>query len=98
MPNHMQVYWSKAAKQDRYDIALYISKKNVDAACNLLDKLDNAARKLRDFPYIAPEERVKGTREFVVHSHYILVYEVHDNIVIILAVLHTSKQYPHLVQ
>ena len=51
----MQVYWSKAAKQDRYDIALYISQKNVDAACNLLNKFDNAARQLSDFPYIAPE-------------------------------------------
>jgi len=94
----MQVYWSKAAKQDRYDIALYISQENVDAACNLLDNFDKAARQLSRFPYLAPEGRIKGTRELVVHSHYILVYEVHDSVVIILAVLHTSKQYPPLIQ
>ena len=34
----MQVFWSKAAKQDRYDIALYISQESVDAACNMLDR------------------------------------------------------------
>lgn len=34
----MQVFWSKSAKQDRYDIALYISQESVDAACAMLDR------------------------------------------------------------
>jgi addiction module RelE/StbE family toxin len=94
----MQVFWSKAAKQDRYDIALYISQESVDAACNMLDRFDQAARQLEKFPLLAPEGRVKGTRELVVHKHYILVYEIINEAVIILAVLHTAKQYPPLLQ
>ena len=94
----MQVFWSKAAKQDRYDIALYISQESVDAACAMLDRFDQAARQLEKFPLLAPEGRVKGTREFVVHKHYILVYEIINEAVIILAVLHTAKQYPSLLQ
>ena len=51
----MQVFWSKAAKQDRYDIAFYISQKSVDAACAMLDRFDQAARQLEKFPLRAPE-------------------------------------------
>ena len=65
----MQVFWSKSAKQDRYDIALYISQESVDAACAMLDRFDQAA-----------------------------VYEIINETVIILAVLHTSKQYPPIIQ
>lgn len=94
----MQVFWSKAAKQDRYEIALYISQESVDVACNMLDRFDQAARQLEKFPLLAPEGRVTGTRELVVHKHYILVYELINDAVIILAVLHTSKQYPPIMQ
>ena len=94
----MQVFWSKSAKQVRYDIALYISQESVDAACAMLDRFDQAARQLENFPQLAPEGRVEGTREFVVHKHYILVYEIINETVIILAVLHTSKQYPPIIQ
>ena len=53
---------------------------------------------LKISPMLAPEGRVEGTREFVVHKHYILVYEIINETVIILAVLHTSKQYPPIIQ
>ena len=94
----MQVFWSKSAKQDRYDIALYISQESVDAACAMLDRFDQAARQLENFPLLAPEGRLEGTREFVVHKHYILIYEIINETVIILAVLHTPKQYPPIIQ
>ena len=70
----------------------------MDAACNMLDRFDQAARQLEKFPLLDPEGRVKGTRELVVHKHYTLVYELINDAVIILAVLHTSKQYPPIMQ
>lgn len=38
--------------------------------------------------------RIMGTRELVVHRHYFLVYELHTDTVYILAVVHTSRQWP----
>ena len=41
---------------------------------------------------------IAGTREFVVSPRYILVYEVTDEALIVLAVLHASRQWPPIVE
>lgn len=92
----MRVLWSSPAKQDRYAIALYIAQDNVDAACALLEELDHAARRLEQFPALGREGRVEGTRELVIHKHYILVYEMAEQTLTVLAVLHSARQYPVL--
>jgi plasmid stabilization system protein ParE len=55
----MQVFWSKSAKQVRYDIALYISQESVEAACAILDRFDQAARQLENFHCLPQKDEWK---------------------------------------
>ena len=90
----IRVQWSPVALRQRREIARYIARDNIDAALALLDTLDSAARRLESFPKLGNTGKVNGTRELVVHKHYVLVYEIVDNTLNILTVLHTSRQYP----
>lgn len=45
-------------------------------------------------PYLFRPGRVPGTREYVVHPNYIVVYQVGDEMIDILRVLHSRRQYP----
>ena len=90
----MRVQWSPVALRQRREIARYIAQDNIDAALALLDTLDSAARRLESFPKLGNAGKVSGTRELVVHKHYVLVYEIVGNTLNILTVLHTSRQYP----
>ena len=92
----MHVLWSSSAKQGRDDLALYVAQDNVEAACALLNALDEAARRLKQFPALGRDGRVQGTRELVLHKHYILVYEMTEQNLTIVAVLHSARQYPPL--
>ena len=49
-------------------------------------------------PLLGRPGRVTGTREFVVSPRYILVYEVTADTLIVLAVLHTSRQWPPIAE
>ena len=45
-------------------------------------------------PYLFRLGRVSGTREHVAHPNYIVVYRVGNDVIDILRVLHSLKQYP----
>jgi len=38
--------------------------------------------------------RISGTREYIVHPNYILVYKVGDDAIKILRVIHARREYP----
>lgn len=60
-----------------------------------LDELfQEKAALLVEHPDAGRAGRVRGTRDFVAHRHYVLVYDLSDERVRILRVLHTSLQYP----
>lgn len=90
----MKVIWSPEAEQDRSDIMEYIAEDNPVAAVRMDELFASAAAKLSDFPYLGHAGKVPGTRELIPHESYRLVYEVYGETVRVLAVAHTSRQWP----
>ena len=54
----------------------------------------DAVRNLLDHPRIYREGRVSGTREFIVHPNYVVVYRIALDAVWIVNVIHSARQYP----
>lgn len=90
------VDWKDEALDDLALIYFYILQRNPIAANKLRQTIIDAAEKLPLFPYIFRAGRAAGTREYVVHPNYILVYRVTANSIEIVSVLHTKQQYPKI--
>ena len=88
------VAWAEDARSDLRSILAYIAERNPDASESLRDLLESSAERLARFPLAWRVGRRPGTREMVVHPHYILVYRVEATLVRIVNVLHTSQKYP----
>lgn len=54
------------------------------------------AASLTGYPNLGRPGRVAGTREAVAHENYILVYDVVDDCVRVLRVLHVARQWPSI--
>lgn len=90
----MELFWTPEATQDREDIYDYIEADNPAAALALDELFAEKAGRLVDHPGLGRPGRVTGTRELVAHQNYILVYDVADDLVRVLRVLHTARQWP----
>jgi len=94
----VRVRWTPEAEQDRSDVWDYIAGDNPLAAVRMDELFSDAAAKLADFPHIGRTGKIPGTRELIPHESYRLVYEVEGETLWILAVVHTARQWPPLVQ
>jgi len=90
----VKLRWTPEAICDRESIYDYIQADDPSAALALDDKFSELARHLVVYPQIGRPGRVEGTREFVVHKSYILVYDLSKDSIRVLRVLHTSRQWP----
>lgn len=90
----MRIRWAREARQDRMEIFQYIAGENRGAAIALDRRFEEAISSLSAFPQLGKEGVVPGTREFVPHEHYRVVYEVADDAVNILAIVHTARCWP----
>ena len=88
------VRWSEEATTDLVEIIDYIEQRNVAAAQGLHAAILQSAENLPFMPYLFRLGRVAGTREHVVHPNYILVYQVDNDGIVILRILHSRQQYP----
>jgi len=86
--------WSNQARNDLVDIQSYIEQYNPKAASDLVGVIEEGAKALPFMPLAFRAGRVAGTREYVVHPNYILVYKVDSIRVYILRVMHAKRQYP----
>lgn len=90
----MKIVWALAAEQDRSDILDYIADDNVTAAVRLDELFSATADSLRDNPLLGRPGQVEGTRELIAHESFRMVYEVKDDAVWILALVHTARMWP----
>ena len=91
----MKVNWSDAAEADLVAILLYVAADDEDAAFRLVDKLERAGNALAGFPRRGRPGRVQGTRELVVpRTRYLLVYEINDERLDIIRVMHGARAWP----
>lgn len=90
----IELFWTPEAAQDRDEIYDYIEADNPAAALTLDELFSQKAVRLVEHPGLGRPGRISGTRELVAHRHYILVYDVVDECVRILRVLHTARQWP----
>ena len=90
----MKVIWASTAEQDRADIIEFISLDNPIAAI-MIDKLfAEVALRLEQHLLLGRPGRISGTRELIPHANYRLIYEVQDNQIRILALVHTARLWP----
>lgn len=90
----MKVIWTPEALQDRADIWDYIAKDDPLAAMRLDELFSKTATLLAGHPQLGRPGVIAGTRELIPHASYRLVYEIHQEKVWILALAHTSRQWP----
>lgn len=90
----MCLFWTPEAAQDRDDIYDYIEASNPSAALALDELFAEKAGSLIDHPGLGRPGRVAGTREWVAHHNYILVYDVVGDLVRVLRLMHAARQWP----
>jgi len=90
----LRLKWSRQSRKDLSQIQFYIEQHNPRAAVDLRTIIEEGAEKLTFMPFAFRSGRVSGTREYLVHPNYILVYRVGDDAVKILRVMHARREYP----
>jgi len=84
----------QSRRLDSETIRLYIDRFNSKAATDLYNEIMDAAEILPFMPLAFRIGLVAGTREYLAHKNYLLVYKVYSTKVRILRVMHAKRQYP----
>ncbi|MCH9827429.1 MAG: type II toxin-antitoxin system RelE/ParE family toxin [Gammaproteobacteria bacterium] len=90
----MRLVWTRPAGRDRKAIRENIAQDDPAAALALDQWLSDGAKRLADHPGLGRTGRVADTRELVTHQNYILIYDIADDCMRILRVLHAARQWP----
>jgi addiction module RelE/StbE family toxin len=91
----MRIIWLEEAERDLDRIVERIAEDNPAATLSVLATLRESPRALAEHPRFGRPGRVEGTRELGVSGlPYILPYEIRDQEIRILAVMHTSRKWP----
>lgn len=94
----MRVVWTPEARTDRFEIWAWIAREDPFAAARMDERFGTAVHRLGDHPQLGQDGLVPGTREFIVHESYRLIYEVdsESDRIWILGLVHTHRQWPPL--
>lgn len=90
----MKALWSLAAEQDRSHIIDFIAAENPLAAIHMDELFAGAAARFGEHPLMGRVGTIPGTREWIPHESYRLVYEVRRDSVWILALVHNARLWP----
>ncbi len=90
----MKLHWTPEAITNREAIYDYIEAESPVSAIALDELFTEQCHRLIHHSSLGRPGRVAGTRELVVHRHYVLVYDVTTDLIRILGILHTARQWP----
>ena len=91
----MKIKWATPALKDLQSLHAYIADDNPKAASKVVSNIKAAVKMLRFHPTIGRIGRVDGTRELVIgRTPYIIAYYIEGNMLVIVAVIHSSRRWP----
>lgn len=92
----MRLVWSDRSLRDLAEINSYLQPRNRIAAGRMISRLRSVVRDvLLTTPKAGRPGRVEATRELVVTgTPYVVAYQVADEAVTILAVVHSARRWP----
>lgn len=92
-----QLEFTEIAEQNLLDIREYIALDSERNADLFLGELNNKIHSILDIPYsgVAKDEVRKGAR-CIFHGRYNIYYEIQDDVVLILSILHGSREIKDL--
>jgi plasmid stabilization system protein ParE len=89
------VIWSGIARRHLKAIGDYYAQSDGSTANNVLNSIKAAADNLSRYPGAGRQGRVLTTRKLVLNDlPYIIIYQITDKDIRILAVFHTSRKWP----
>lgn len=95
MESVMRVVSWRVSAAEQFDALFdYVRSRNAGAAERLFVDFTERIERLAEWPGIGRPGREPGTREFIVHPNYIVVYKVTRDEIDILRVLHARQRYP----
>ena len=91
----MQVQWTNKAKTRLEEIEAYIAQESPTTAKKLIFTIiKKTATQLSKYPDSGKPGRLMGTRELLFSdTPYLVVYTVRSNIVTVLTIFHTAKNF-----
>ncbi len=91
----MKIIWQTPASLDLVAIAEYHAAVSPSFANLILDRVEAQMPLLERFPFIGRSGHVAGTRERVVPgTPYILIYQIDQDEIVILNILHGARNFP----
>lgn len=90
----LPIKWTDEAKTDLYTLIAFIAEENPYAAESLLEQREESILPTAEHPYMFRAGRVPGTREIVAHPNYILIYQMLNDAILVLSVVHSRCEYP----
>lgn len=86
----MELKWTRGALQNLDDIASYIAQDHPVRAQSFVRELKQKIENLRAFQ-IGQAGRIFGTKEFVLHKNYIVIYRVKNDQAHVLRIQHCAQ-------
>lgn len=91
----MRIVWTQRAVFHLHGIETYIERDNPAAAHRVRKDIVRQVEALRSTPLLGRAGRVARTRELIVaRTPYIVAYQLADDEIRILAVLHAAQEWP----
>jgi addiction module RelE/StbE family toxin len=90
----VKLLWTSSARNNLKEIITYIWHDNPAAARKIRARIERHAAYLAHQPFMGRPGAIPDTRETIPHPSYRLVYRIAGDVVFVLAVVHTSRQWP----